>query len=328
MALLLTDEEIGQVFTMEDAVQAVEECFRQWALGGASLPPRIAVPPPNSPGHFYLRWLMPGTVHSAGGMGAKLLVSPSPGTPPPARSRFVLLLFDSTDGSILALMQGTALSHIRTGAVTGVGTKYLAREDSRSLAIFGSSKYAAMQAVGVCAVRPIDNIKVYSPNPDHRRSFAKEVERLTKANVLAVDTGAEALTNSDVVVTVTNSREPVFDGNLLEAGIHLSVVGSSIPDQREVDVTTLRRSKVVVEYLDQALKEAGDLVIPIKEGVYSADDVYAEISQVVSGEVPARVSEDEITLFKFNGIAIEDIACALKAYQRAVDHGVGVEFNL
>ena len=327
MALLITDDDVAQLFTMEDAIDVVEEAFLQLSLGGASMVPRIATDPPQEPGHSYLRWLMPGTLHQQGIMGIRLLIASTPGTQPPRRARFVMVLFDSTTGALLGLMENDQMGRIRTGAVTAVGVKHLARKNCTRLALFGSSKYAATQAVGVCAVSPIEQIKIYSPTPEHRQDFATSVEGLVDAEVMAVDSGEEALADADIVVTVTNARNPIFPSDQIQPGMHLSVVGSSIPDMREVDEATLLKSKVVVEFMDQALKEAGDLVIPIARGTYKKEDIYAEMADVVAGKVPGRESDEEITLFKFNGIAIEDIACAGKVYQLAKERGIGVEFS-
>ena len=327
MALLIGNAEVADLLTMEDAIDAVEEAFRHLASGGASMPPRISTPPPAGPGHSYLRWLMPGTIHQQGIMGAKILVASSPGTTPPRPARFILLLFDSANGELLAMVDGEDISRIRTGAVTAVGIKHLARRDCSKLALFGSSKYAAMQGVGVCAASRVYEIDVYSPNPEHRQSFADTLDPLVPSEVRAVGSTEEALADADIVVTVTNAREPIFSSDLVQPGMHLSVVGSSIPDMREVDEATLHKSKVVVEFMDQALKEAGDLVIPISQGTYDKSDIYAEIADVVAGKVAGRVSEDEITLFKFNGIAIEDIACAGRVYELAKERGVGKEFD-
>jgi len=327
MPLLISNSDVREILSMADAIEAVEESFRQLALGGASMVPRIAVPPPEGPGHSYLRWLMPGTIHQLGIMGIKILVAFSPGTDPPRQGRFIILLFDSTDGALLAQVEGDDINRIRTGAITAVGVKHLARKDCSRLALFGSARYAAMQAVAVCAVSPIRQIRIYSPTPEHRRECAAQVDQMVEAEVRAVDSAEEALDGADIVVTVTNAREPIFSGDLIRPGTHLSVVGSSIPTMREVDEVTLHKSKVVVEHRDQALKEAGDLVIPIAQGTYKAEDIYAEMADVVVGKVAARESDEEITLFKFNGIVIEDIACAGKVYQLAREHGKGVEFT-
>ncbi|MBI4484085.1 MAG: ornithine cyclodeaminase family protein [Acidobacteria bacterium] len=312
---------------MEDAIESVEEGFRQMARGGASMVPRFTLSPPQAPGHFYLKWLMPGTLHGMSAMGAKILIAPAPGASPSLRGRFLILLFDSKDGSLLAEIAGQAFTRIRTGAVTAVGTKYLSRADSSTLALLGSSKLAQVQARAICAVRPIKKIKVYSPTRAHREQCAQELGKLLKVEALSVDRSEDAVSGSDILVTVSNSREPILRGALLPKGIHINAVGSGVPDHRELDDTTLLRSKIVLEHLEQVLKESGDLVIPIRNGVITPKEVHAEISEIIVGKKPGRVSPEEITLFKTTGIAIEDIACALKVYQRARERGQGVDFG-
>ena len=266
---------------------------------------------------------MPCTIYGLDVMGAKLLIGTTPGTEPRRGANFVVLLFDAREGSLMAVVEGIELSRIRTGAVTAVGTKYLSRESSDTLGVFGSAEYAPMQLVGVCAVRPIKKVKVFSPTREHRLRFAHDMEALIEREVVPVDSSQEAVVDSDIIVTMTNSVTPVFDGAHLQSGTHIVAAGSSIPHHRETDDVTVRRSKIVVEYLDQALREAGDLVIPMETGVIGRQDIYAELAEIIAGAKPGRVSDDEVTLFKFNGIAIEDVACAMKVYQRAQERGMG-----
>ena len=327
MPLLLNDLEVEDLLRMEDAIEVVEEALRQLAVGGASMVARITTKPPDAPGKYYLRWLMPGTIHSMGVMGAKFLVAPSRGYEPSGPTRLMVLLFDTNDGSLLAAMSGRTLSTIKTGAVSGVGTKYLSRPDSRTLGIIGSTRLAEAQALAISIVRSIERIKVYSPTPAHRKRCAWAIAKTVDAEVTAVDTSDEAVSGSDIVVTATNSKEPVFRGTLLEPGTHLNVIGSSLPDHREVDDHTIRNSKIVAEHVEQALMEAGDLVIPICNGLMMPADVYGEISEIVAGKKPGRESAEEITLFKTNGIAVEDIACAFAVYQCAREQGIGQVIN-
>ena len=185
-----------------------------------------------------------------------------------------------------------------------------------------------MQAIGVCAVRDIDTIRVFSPNYVNCNSFANHLRGSLDVEVEACRSSEAAVKRSDIIVTVTNSKEPVFSGDWLSKGTHINAVGSSFPDSREVDDITVSKSKLVVEYTNQALLEAGDIVIPISNGTITKDDIYSEISDIVSGKKQGRASEDEITLFKSNGVAIEDVACALKVFQKAKTLGKGEEFGL
>ena len=327
MALLFNDKDVYRLLSMDDAIEAVDDAFRLWSNGEASLVPRINTVAPETPGHYYLRWFMPGTIYGRGVIGAKILLVVTPGTKPRKEATYAVLLFDAEDASLLAVIEGSALSKIRTGAVTGVAAKYLARESSSTMGIFGTADYAPDQVLAVCAVRPIQKIKIYSRNSENRLRFANDIKALVGCEVVTMENSEDTVVGSDIVVTVTDSSMPVFDGDLLEPGTFISAAGSSKPDCRETDDRTLLRSKIVVEYIDQAMKEAGDLVIPIADGVITKENIYAQIDEIVAGKKRGRVSEEEIFLFKYNGIAIEDIACALKIYENGRARGESSSFS-
>jgi ornithine cyclodeaminase/alanine dehydrogenase-like protein (mu-crystallin family) len=238
------------------------------------------------------------------------------------------LLFDSQTGSLLAIIQeGAVLTKIRTGAVSAVGAKYLARSDSRRLGMFGTGEFAMTQAIAIAKVRPIECVQVYSRTRDNCQKFARDLEDTLRIPVKAANRSGDVVQGSDIIVTVTNSSVPVFSGELLNDGTHISAVGCSVPTGRELDDTTIGRSKVVVELLAQTLKESGDLVIPLENGVISQDHIYAEMADVVCGRKRGRERETEITLFKFNGIAVEDIACCSRLYQRALQEDAGIRLH-
>ena len=153
--LLITEEDVARLLTMEDAIDAMDEAFRLWHRGEATMIPRFATDPPQNPDKHFVRWLMPCTIYGLDVMGAKMLITSTPTTQPRRGANYVVLLFDARDGSLMATVQGIELTRIRTGAVTGLGTRYLAREDSATLGVFGSAEYAPMQLVGVCAVREL-----------------------------------------------------------------------------------------------------------------------------------------------------------------------------
>lgn len=328
MALFISENDVSELLTMDEAVGAIEDVFKQWANGKATLVPRFSVDPPNEPGNVYPRWFMPAMLYGSGVVGVKILLFSVPGSSGPTKEEYLILIFDAVDGSVLAHVEGKELTKIRTGAVTAVATKYLAQKKSRSLGILGSSKYAEMQAIGVCSVRDIDMIRVFSPNYANCSDFANRLRGSLDVEINACRSSEAVVKQSDIIVTVTNSKEPVFSGDWISKGTHINAVGSSFPDSREVDDVTVSKSKVVVEYMNQALLEAGDIVIPISNGTITKDDIYGEISSVVSGKMPGRASEDEITLFKSNGVALEDVACALKVFQKAKILGGGKEFGL
>jgi ornithine cyclodeaminase/alanine dehydrogenase-like protein (mu-crystallin family) len=320
--LLLSSRDVLELLTMDEAIDSVEEGFRHLAAGLARQEPRLTLTPPATENTAYFRRVMPGLVHGMGVLGVKLLIGSS--SSDPHRVNGVEILFDSDDGSLLAIIQeGSALTKIRTGAVSALGAKYLARREATSLGIFGVGEFASTQAFGICKVRPINRIRVYSRTKDNRERFARELRNVLKVEVEAASTAEEILRESDIIVTVTNSKFPLFSGELLRDGTHISAVGSSVPTSRELDDVTVLRSKIVVELFEQTMRESGDLVIPIQNGVIGADHIYAELTDIITGKKSGRESNSEITLFKFNGIAVEDIACCARLYKRALEANAG-----
>lgn len=325
--LLLSSRDVLELLTMDEAIDSVEESFRHLAAGLARQEPRLTLTPPATENTAYFRRVMPGLVHGMGVLGLKLLIGSS--SSEPHRVNGIEILFDSHDGSLLAIIQeGSALTKIRTGAVSALGAKYLARSEATRLGIFGVGEFASTQALGICKVRNIRQIKVYSRTKDNRERFARELQDTMKVEVKAAATTEEILKESDIVVTVTNSKSPVFPGELLRDGTHISAVGSSVPTSRELDDITILRSKIVVELFEQTMRESGDLVIPIQNGVIDQEHIHAELADVVTGRKSGRESDSEITLFKFNGIAVEDIACCSRLYQRAIEANAGIRIGM
>ncbi|MCI0529544.1 MAG: ornithine cyclodeaminase family protein, partial [Nitrospira sp.] len=243
-------------------------------------------------------------------------------------AKFLFFLYHSETGELLAIMEANRLGQMRTGAASGVATKYIARLDARSVGLFGAGWQAQTQLMAVCAVRQIQTVKVYSRTPEKRQAFSQEMNRLLNADIRPVDTPEEAVQGSDIVITITTAREPVFKGEWLEAGTHLNVAGSNSIIKREVDDTALKRSGlIVVDSREDGRIESGDLIVPIEKGIIHWGQI-RELGEIVAGYVPGRRAPDEITLFKSNGLAIEDVAVAAKVYELAKSQGVGVELPM
>jgi ornithine cyclodeaminase/alanine dehydrogenase len=257
-------------------------------------------------------------------LGAKL-VSVFPGNPEKGLPLIygLYLLYDSATGSPLALIDGVYLTGIRTGAASAVATKYLSRKDARSLGIIGTGVQAGFHLVAIAAVRRIEVCYLFNRTDERARKFAEKYSEKLGVNVEVLSSADDVVGRSDVVVTSTTSPTPVFSSSSLRKGTHLNVIGAFTPETREVDSETVRRASIFVDSYQGALSEAGDLLIPIREGGVSREDIRAELSQIVSGTVPGRVSEEEITLFKSVGFAIEDAAVARLAFDRALEKGVG-----
>jgi alanine dehydrogenase len=325
MATLLTEDDVRTVLTMADTVEVVEEAFRQYALGSVQVPLRIGV---KIPAHNGFHGVMQAYV---GGDSDSLAVKTgSMYRENPAKNNLpgiilYVLLYDPTNGSLLALMGGNHLTAMRTAAVCGVATKYLARRDAEVLGLFGAGVEGRSQVLAIHEVRPLKKVKVFDPVPGKATALAEEMATTIGIEISAVDDPKEAVTDCDIVSATTNSATPVFEGRWLQGGTHINAIGSHAPDVQELDSDTVARAKVVVDSREAVLAEAGDFIVPIKEGRFSEDHLYAELGELITGTKPGRSSSSEITLFKSVGLALQDAAAAARTYRLAKEKGVGTE---
>src|SRR5262245_66369045 len=223
-------------------------------------------------------------------------------------------------------MEADKLRQVRTGAASGVATGYLARDGAKTVGVYGTGWQAQSQLEAVCAVRDIENVKVYSRSPENRERFCDEMRKLLiDVNFTPVENPEEAA-DADVVITITSSREPVLQGAWLKPGTHINAAGGNSILRRELDDEAVRRSSfIAVDSIDQAKIEAGELVTAVEKGLLTWERV-RELRYVVSGEMRGRTSDDQITLFKSLGVAIEDVATAAVLYRKAKEQNVGKEF--
>jgi len=238
------------------------------------------------------------------------------------------LLNDPATGELLALMDGILLTAMRTGATSALATKYLSRKDSETLGIIGAGAQAPFQAEAISKVRSIHKILVYDKDQKIAGHFSEAVSKSLQIPVHAMASPQKVVVGSDILVTVTTSTTPVFDGHDLKKGTHINAVGAYTPEMRELDDVTVRRSKIVVDTYEGCMAEAGDLLIPIRDGKFSKENIHADLGEIVLGQKPARTREDEITLFESVGFALEDLMVATLAYKKAGEQGVGLEFTL
>ncbi len=327
MALLLTRADVESALTMDDAIAAVEEAFRQQQLGGVQLPLRTPIRIPHYHGLVLFMPAYIGGQLDALGMKVVTVYPDNPARHNLPTILATVLLNDPRTGQLIAIMDGAYLTAMRTGAASGVATKYLARPDARVVGIFGAGVQARTQLMAMCAVRPISEARVYDPVPEVADKFCAEMAARHKITVRRVSDPRDAVVGCDIVITATTSKEPVFAGAWLELGTHINGIGSHSLDARELDTEAVRRARVVVDLRSAALAEAGDLVIPINAGELSADHIYAELGEIVAGK-PGRSNEQEITLFKSVGLAIQDVATAMRVYELARRKGIGQEVNL
>ena len=311
--LLLTEDDVRRLLTMDMALEAVEQGLRKMGLDEAQNVPRSRVQTDHSMLHT-----MAAAAKSLGVMGAKVYATSRKGP-----TRFHLSLFDGKTGSLLCLMQADYLGQMRTGAASGVATKYMARPDATEVGVYGSGKQARTQLLAICAVRRVRQVHVYSPNEERRRQFAEEMSAECQTEVVPTSHPERAAENKDIVVTATSSREPVLFGQWLAQGAHVNAIGSNYITKAELDVAVFRRcAVVVVDSKEQARLEAGDFQQPLEEGVLHWSEV-RELGQVVVGRYPGRKQPQDVTLFKSLGIALEDVATAARVYARAQAEGVG-----
>jgi ornithine cyclodeaminase/alanine dehydrogenase len=261
-------------------------------------------------------------IKSLGVMGAKVYATSRRG---PAQFHFSL--FDGKTGALLCLMQADYLGQMRTGAASGVATRYMARPDATEVGLYGTGKQARTQLLGVCQVRKVRRVHVYSPNEEHRRQFAEEMAPRCQTEVIPVSRPEMAAENKDIIITATTSREPVLIGHWVAQGTHINAVGSNFLGKAELDAVALRRcTNIVVDSKDQARIEAGDFQQAMEDGSLRWTEV-RELGQVIVGRHTGRKHPQDITLFKSLGIAVEDVAVAARVYAKAVAENVGTRLD-
>lgn len=327
MVLILSRKDVESVLTMREAIEAVEKAFGEYADGTVSMPLRPTIRVPKQSGSVLF---MPAYLEGMNALGIKVVSvyanNPSQFSLPTTLG--VVLLNDPKSGELLAFMDGAFLTAMRTGAASGVATKYLARKDVSEVGVIGTGVQGRKQVAAVCEVRSIKKVKAFDVDRDRCDMFCKEVSKELGVQVVRVESARDAVRGSGVVVTASTSKTPVVEGAWLEEGTHVNAIGSHTPDARELDAAAVKRAKLVVDSKEAALKEAGDLIIPIAEGLFSQDHIFAELGEIVTGRKSGRESDSEITVFKSQGLAIQDISTARKVYELATKTGVGQVLKL
>jgi alanine dehydrogenase len=313
--LFLTSEDVTGLATPAEYVEAVRAGYRERGEG-APAKPRTVLDSESPPG-FLTSYMA--VLPETGGMGSYTYAAGFGDRD----AHFVLPLFDAESGAPLAVFDGASLNPFKTGAAGAVAVDALAREDATRLGVVGSGSQARGQVRATATVRDLSEVRVYSPTPDHREAFATEMADRLDADARAVDSAAAAVAEADVVVTATRSRDPVFDGEELSPGTHVTAMGQYSAEAREVDATTVARSTYVPDLRARAEQDAGAYLQALAEGAVDEDHVHAELGEVVAGVRPGRTSETEITLFDSGGTGIETVAAAMLLYERAREAGVG-----
>ena len=313
--LIVSDEEVRELLPMSAALDALDRIFKEAAAGTVSNMSRYRVPLIRGS-----HQVMAASSAELGLTGLKTYVSSGGGG-----SQMVVLLYSIETAQPVAFIAANSLGAIRTGAASGIATRYMARADASSAGVIGSGSQARTQLAAVCAVRPIERALVYSRTPAHRESFAKEMSQELGVAVEAVDSPEAAVAEADVVCVITNAREPVVDGTAFRDGTHVNAAGSNSWMRRELDEAAVRRAElVVVDDLADAKIECGDLIWAAERRAFRWERA-VELRDVVGGRVAGRPSAEALTLFESQGLALEDVAAGAHVYHQAIERGMGRE---
>ena len=327
MVLILTRSDLEKTLSMRDTIMALEEAFKEQTLGQAVSPVRISLTLQDKQGWF---GIMPCYLKGLGRVSTKIvsLYTNNPIAHGLPTIMATVVLNDPDTGKVLSIMDGTYITAMRTGGLGGLASKYLSRKDSKTVGIFGAGVQARTQLMAIRETREISLVKVYDPIVERAEKFRSEMQTQPRVRVEVVANPKQLVKGSDIIITVSTSKEPVLDGSDLENGAFVGAFGNFRPMERELDSETVRRSRIVVDSREAALEEAGDLLIPMKEGVITRDDIVADLGEVILGRKKVRRDETEIVLFKSVGLAIQDCAASTLAFQKARELGIGTEIEL
>jgi len=318
MTLLLTEADVRKLLTMPVALNLIEESLRQQGNGELILHPRRRIKLPDNALLHYMAAADP--VREYIGMKIYTVVK--------GVARFVVPLFRSTTGEMAALIEADALGQIRTGAASGIATKYLANATARTAGIIGTGYQARTQLEAVAAVRPLKQVRAFGRDPERRANFCREMTERIGVTVEPADSGEDAVRGAKILITATSATKIVLEGEWLTPGMHINTMGANWPQKRELDTAAVGRAdKIVVDSIEQAKMEAGDLIQAFGEDP-SRWNAVQELSQIVAGKIPGRSAADQITLFKSNGIATWDLAAAVQVYELAVAQSIGKKIPL
>lgn len=322
--LIIGARDVQRLLPMADCIKAIDQAMRAFSDKRVQAPVRMALSLADD-GHFFL---MPGVMEDGPVYGAKILnlLPNNPARGLPNVQGFVVL-FDAQNGALLALVDGTAITNIRTAAASALATRELARPNAASHGIFGAGQLAVTHLRAVAAVRPLRETLIWARDASKARQFVAQAREETGLNIRATEQREEAA-SCDIVTLVTNAPEPVLFGRWLSPGAHLNLVGAHRPDQREADSEAVYGSRVFVDSLAGAMDESGDLLIPIREGRITPEHIRGEIGEVLNGQVQGRTDETQVTLYKSLGLVAQDLYAAHMVYRRALAQGGCKEASL
>ncbi len=330
MALILSRADVQRCLSMAEAIEAMRTAFSALRTGQAEVPQRLAVDLPEQS----VALLMPSVLQTNEEHSFALkVITVMPHNPLRNLPRLYasILLLDATTGQTLAMMEGGWLTAMRTGAASGLATALLARQDANVLALFGAGTQAPTQVLAIHTVRPLREVRVVNRSDEHFRSLVTTLQALLSPAcppIYRAATSKEALAGASLVACATVATTPLFSYDETEPGTHINAIGAFTPEMCEVDPQTLAHARIVVDQRQAALAEAGDLLQPLKAGLIPGPETWTELGELVLGTRPGRQSDEEISVFKSVGIAVQDIAAALRVYKKAREMGIGIEVEV
>jgi ornithine cyclodeaminase len=325
--LILNETEVAELLPMSECIFVMEEAFISLARGEAHQPLRTIFRPPEVKG---VMAMMPTFRERPSPLFGLKAICVFPGNAAIGKDAHQggVMLFDGACGELLAVVNASAITAIRTAAVSGLATRLLAQEDAGDLAIIGAGVQARPHLIAMNCVRRLRRVRIASRNFENARRLANEMQPQFSTLLEPLETVEAAVLGADIIVTATTSKEPVLQREWISPGAHINAIGTFSPRAREVDTATMVAARLFVDRRESALNEAGDYLIPASEGVIGPEHIRADLGEVLTGIHPGRTSPEEITIFKSLGLAIEDLAAAAHVYQKAKETNAGswVEF--
>lgn len=326
--LMVNHQEVNKWLPMDECVDVMADTLKMLSSGRAENPLRHIMWLPDKSG---LIGMMPAVLGDSNVMGLKSIsVFPGNHSTDFDSHQGTVMLFETKNGRLLAVMDAGKITAIRTAAVSGVATGLLARENATELAILGSGVQARSHLEAMGVVRNLSGVRIWSRNFANAQKFADQASTESRMPIKAVNTVKEAVDGADIICTVSSATEPILEGDWIAPGTHINAVGSSVAFARELDTAAVVKSKLFVDRRESTLNEAGDFLFPKKEGAVDDDHIKGEIGELLLGQIDGRQSADEITLFKSLGLAVEDVASAHHIYRKLLEHkeqGLWVELN-
>ncbi|HEY7714610.1 MAG TPA: ornithine cyclodeaminase family protein [Candidatus Binatia bacterium] len=324
--LVLSEKQVQSLIDIEELISTLEKAHVQYSTGKAVMPVRLVVPLPEIQGRITS---MPGFLNVDRALGMKVVTyfpdNPKGGLPGILAT---IMLFSAETGKLIATMDGSYITAIRTACASAMATKALANPQTPVLGILGAGVQARAHIEALTRVRSIERIRIYSPSGMGAPGIKNDMEPTVKIPIEVARSAEEAVRDADLVATVTTAKQPIVNRQWLKSGAHINAVGSHRPDLREIDGATLARSKIVVDSREAVMAECGDILLAIKENNISSDSIHAEIGEVLAGVKSGRTSAGEITLYKSVGIAIQDVAAANLVYRKARELKIGTNVEI